>query len=161
MLIMLIMLARDPANFLAFPNVTREQEVYALQGEEKPPLSHLQSRWLPRSKNRNFSIKIFAKSLLMQSNLWERRIKLSSIKNWYPNVILLALEYVFCHANNQIFTAITSAVNPLTITIISPLSNWISPKRLGCFRPTHPQSNLSPTHCPSSTMYPCKRMIIF
>jgi hypothetical protein len=99
--------------------------------------------------------------LLMQSNLWERRIKLSSIKNWYPNVILLALEYVFCHANNQIFTAITSAVNPLTITIISPLSNWISPKRLGCFRPTHPQSNLSPTHCPSSTMYPCKRMIIF
>jgi len=73
------MLARDPANFLAFPNVTREQEVYALQGEEKPPLSHLQSRWLPRSKNEIFlqssilqhvhSIKIFAKSLLMQSNL--------------------------------------------------------------------------------------------
>jgi len=51
---MLIILARDPANFLAFPNVTREQEVYALQGEEKPPLSHLQSRWLPRSKNEIF-----------------------------------------------------------------------------------------------------------
>jgi len=174
------MFASDPANLLlAFPNVITDRArslcfTMWRKAAFKSPSIKMASTFQKRNFVQSFiqssslqhvqSIKIFAKSLLMQSNLWERRIKLSSIKNWYPNVILLALEYVFCHANNQIFTAITSAVNPvtitITITITSPLSNWISPKRLGCFRPTHPQRNLSPTHCPSSIAFLFKRMIV-